>query len=158
MGSVNHTQPITTRFSTKNDRTPRKGESGFTLVELLVVMAILALLASLVAPRVLAYLGTSRTKTAELQIENLTTSLELFKLDTGRYPKTQDGLAALVSRTGNHRNWNGPYLKGAKLPQDPWGNPYRYRYPGRHGEFDIYSLGADNRQGGKGEDSDVKNW
>lgn len=158
MGSVSHTVPANTRCRAKSNRSKRKREAGFTLVELLVVMAILALLASLVAPRVLAYLGTSRTKTAELQIENLTTSLELFKLDTGRYPNTQDGLAALVSKTGNHRNWNGPYLKGAKLPQDPWGSPYRYRYPGRHGEFDIYSLGADNRQGGKGEDTDVKNW
>ncbi len=158
MGSVSQTEPVKMSNSAKNDHTQRRSESGFTLVELLVVMAILALLASLVAPRVLAYLGTSRTKTAELQIENLTTSLELFKLDTGRYPKTQDGLAALVSKTGNHRNWNGPYLKGAKLPSDPWGNPYRYRYPGRHGEFDIYSFGADNRQGGRGEDADVKNW
>ena len=121
-------------------------------------MAILALLASLVAPRVLAYLGTSRTKTAQLQIDNLTTSLELFKLDTGRYPKTQDGLVALVSRTGTYRGWNGPYLIGGRLPNDPWGNTYRYRYPGRHGEFDIFSLGADNREGGDGEDSDVKNW
>lgn len=146
------------RADKRRFRRHRSGEAGFTLVELLVVMAILALLGSLVAPRVLAYLGSSRTKAANLQIQNITTSLELYKLDTGRYPKTQEGLVALVSRTGNHRGWNGPYLKGGRLPSDPWGNPYRYRYPGRHGEFDIYSLGADNREGGEGEDSDVKNW
>lgn len=140
------------------NRQDRTAEAGFTLVELLVVMAILALLASLVAPRVLAYLSSSRTKTAQLQIENISTSLELFKLDTGRYPKTREGLGALVAKTGSFRNWSGPYLKGGRLPADPWGNAYRYRYPGRHGEFDIYSFGADNRQGGTNEDQDVASW
>lgn len=141
-----------------SSKTRPRRDAGFTLVELLVVMAILALLASLVAPRVLAYLSSSRTKTAKLQIENISTSLELFKLDNGRYPGTQDGLAALVRKTGDYRNWNGPYLKGAKLPADPWGNAYQYRYPGRHGEFDIFSLGADNRLGGTDEDQDVTSW
>jgi len=141
------------------DRIPRRShEAGFTLVELLVVMVIMVLLASLVAPRVMGYLGSSRTKTAKVQIESLSTSLELFKLDTGRYPNEREGLEALVSEPSDARNWNGPYLKKDRVPADPWGNPYHYRLPGRRGAFDIYSLGADNREGGDGEDQDVGSW
>jgi general secretion pathway protein G len=136
----------------------RRGEAGFTLVELLVVMVILVLLASLVAPRVIGYLGSSRTKAAKVQIESLSTSLELYKLDTGRYPDEREGLAALVARPGSVKNWNGPYLKKDKLPTDPWGNAYHYRYPGQRGAFDIYSFGADNREGGDGENQDVASW
>lgn len=136
----------------------RRGEAGFTLVELLVVMVILVLLASLVAPRVIGYLGSSRTKTAKVQIESLSTSLELFKLDTGRYPDEREGLTALVARPANAQNWNGPYLKKDRVPPDPWGRPYHYRNPGQRGIFDIYSLGADNREGGEGEDQDVASW
>jgi general secretion pathway protein G len=136
----------------------RHGEAGFTLVELLVVMVILVLLASLVAPRVIGYLGSSRTKTAKVQIESLSTSLELFKLDTGRYPDEREGLAALVARPTNADSWNGPYLKKDRVPPDPWGRPYHYRFPGQRGAFDIYSLGADNREGGEGEDQDVASW
>jgi general secretion pathway protein G len=136
----------------------RRGEAGFTLVELLVVMVILVLLASLVAPRVIGYLGSSRTKTAKVQIESLSTSLELFKLDTGRYPDEHEGLSALVARPANAQNWNGPYLKKDRVPPDPWGRPYHYRNPGQRGSFDIYSLGADNREGGEGEDQDVASW
>ncbi len=133
----------------------RAPEAGFTLVELLVVMTILALLASLVATRVITYVGSSRTKTAKLQIENLVTSLELFKLDTGRYPTNEEGLAVLVKRPPGLRNWNGPYLKGGKVPADPWGNPYHYRRPGKVDPFEVYSLGADGKVGGEGEDQDV---
>ncbi len=136
----------------------RPGEAGFTLIELLVVMVILVLLASLVAPRVMGYLGSSRTKTAKVQIESLSTSLELFKLDTGRYPDTREGLNALVQRPGNMPNWNGPYLKKDTVPLDPWGNPYVYRSPGQRGAFDILSLGADKREGGQNEDQDVASW
>jgi general secretion pathway protein G len=139
-------------------RRPRQGEAGFTLVELLVVMVILVLLASLVAPRVIGYLGSSRTKTAKVQIESLSTSLELYKLDTGRYPDEREGLAALVTRPASVQNWSGPYLKKDKVPADPWGRSYHYRYPGQRGTFDIYSLGADNREGGEGEDQDVASW
>ena len=133
-------------------------QAGFTLVELLVVMVILVLLASLVAPRVIGYLGSSRTKTAKVQIESLSTSLELYKLDTGRYPEERQGLTALVERPSDTKNWNGPYLKKDKVPPDPWGQPYRYRFPGQRGTFDIFSLGADNREGGDGEDQDVASW
>lgn len=136
----------------------RKGEAGFTLVELLVVMVILVLLASLVAPRVMGYLGTSRSKTAKVQIESLSTSLELFKLDTGRYPTAREGLQALVQPPAGVRNWNGPYLNKDLVPLDPWGNPYRYRQPGARGDFDIISFGADNREGGQGENEDVTTW
>jgi general secretion pathway protein G len=132
--------------------------AGFTLIELLVVMVILVLLASLVAPRVIGYLGSSRTKTAKVQIEGLSTSLELYKLDTGRYPDDREGLKALVERPADSKNWNGPYLKKDRVPPDPWGQPYHYRSPGQRGPFDIYSLGADNREGGKGEDQDVASW
>jgi general secretion pathway protein G len=136
----------------------RVGEAGFTLIELLVVMVILVLLASLVAPRVIGYLGSSRTKSAKVQIESLSTSLELFKLDTGRYPDGREGLAALVERPGNLPSWNGPYLKKEKVPLDPWGQPYIYRYPGQHGPFDILTLGADKKEGGQNEDQDIASW
>ncbi|MBY0562351.1 type II secretion system major pseudopilin GspG [Hyphomicrobium sp.] len=133
----------------------RSHEAGFTLIELLVVMVILVLLASLVAPRVIGYLGSSRTKTAKVQIASLSTSLELFKLDTGRYPDAREGLSALVQRPSGVNAWNGPYLKIDRVPLDPWGQPYIYRFPGQHGAFDIISLGADKREGGAGEDQDV---
>ena len=133
-------------------------ERGFTLVELLVVMVILVLLVSLVAPRVIGYLGSSRTKAAKIQIESLGTSLELFRLDTGRFPAEREGLVALVEIPSDLRGWNGPYLKKNTIPDDPWGNPYHYRYPGEGGDFDIYSLGADNQEGGEGEDKDVASW
>lgn len=136
----------------------RAGEAGFTLIELLVVMVILVLLASLVAPRVIGYLGSSRTKSAKVQIESLSTSLELYKLDTGRYPDAREGLTALVQRPGDLPSWNGPYLKKDKVPLDPWGQPYLYRYPGQHGPFDILTLGADKKEGGQGEDQDVTSW
>lgn len=136
----------------------RAGELGFTLIELLVVMVILVLLASLVAPRVIGYLGSSRTKTAKVQIESLSTSLELYKLDTGQYPDGRQGLVALVQRPANLPSWNGPYLKKDRVPLDPWGQPYFYVYPGRHGVFDILSLGADKKEGGQGEDQDVTSW
>lgn len=136
----------------------RASEAGFTLIELLVVMVILVLLASLVAPRVIGYLGSSRTKSAKVQIESLSTSLELYKLDTGRYPDAREGLNALVQRPGDLPSWNGPYLKKDKVPLDPWGQPYIYRYPGQHGPFDILTLGADKKEGGQGEDQDVASW
>lgn len=142
---------------TKRSR-PRPGEEGFTLIELLVVMMILVLLASLVAPRVIGYVGSSRTKSAKVQIESIGTSLELYKLDIGRYPDQREGLNALVQRPGELPTWNGPYLKKDKVPLDPWGQPYIYRYPGQHGPYDIMTLGADRKEGGEGEDRDVTSW
>jgi general secretion pathway protein G len=136
----------------------RQRNAGFTLVELLVVLAILGLLAGLVGPQVMKFLGSSKTKTAALQVEDLVATLDLYRLETGRYPTSQEGLEALVTKPSNVANWNGPYLKKGVVPKDPWGFEYDYRYPGEHGAVDVWSLGADNREGGEGENADVKSW
>ena len=134
----------------------RKSLRGFTLIELLAVLAILTLLAGLVGPRVLNQLGGAKSKTAGVQIADLDKSLELFKLDGGRYPTTEEGLNALVTKPGNVNGWTGPYLKGG-VPTDPWGKPYKYANPGANGGLEIISLGADGAPGGDGENADVRN-
>lgn len=136
----------------------RKPLAGFTLLELLVVLVILGLLASLVGPQVLKQVGGSKTKTAALQIEEFATALDLFHLEVGRYPTTQEGLEALIHKPANARFWNGPYLGKKVIRDDPWGNPYVYESPGQHGGYDLYSLGADGRDGGEGENADVVSW
>ena len=136
----------------------RQTERGFTLIELLVVLAIIGLLAGLVGPQVIKHLGESKTKTAKLQIEELSSALDMYRLDVGRYPNTGEGLAALVEQPASATYWNGPYLRKKKMPADPWNNPYHYVVPGQHGKFDIFSLGADNAEGGEGEDQDVRSW
>jgi general secretion pathway protein G len=133
-------------------------QGGFTLIELLVVLAIIGLLAGLVGPQVIKHLGESKTKTARLQIEELASALDMYRLDVGRYPATDEGLAALIEQPGNAKIWNGPYLRKKKVPADPWNNPYHYTAPGEHGKFDLYTLGADGTDGGEGEDQDVKSW
>ena len=133
----------------------RKDEGGFTLVELLVVLVILVLLASIIGPRVIGYLGSSRAKTAHIQIESLVTAMELFHIDVGRYPSSSEGLAALVKSPGNIPGWNGPYLSKGDVPQDPWGRPYLYQ-AGQNG-FQIKTLGADGKHGGADENADVSN-
>ncbi len=129
---------------------------GFTLIEMLVVIAIIALLAGLVGPAVMDRLGGAKTKTAAIQIADLDKALEIFKLDVGRYPTNAEGLQALVAKPASANGWNGPYLKGG-LPADPWGNPYHYANPGPNGGLEILSLGADNAPGGEGENVDVRN-
>lgn len=133
-------------------------QRGFTLIELLVVLVILGLLASVAGPKVISYLGGAKSDTARLQIEQFGASLDLYKLETGRYPSSQEGLSALVQQPPGATGWNGPYLKKKTLPKDPWGNDYHYVSPGQHGSYDISSLGADNREGGEGENKDINGW
>jgi general secretion pathway protein G len=135
----------------------RAGSGGFTLVELLVVLAILTLLAGIVGPRVLGQLGGAKSKTAAVQIADIDKALELFKLDVGRFPTTEEGLDALSTRPPTiSAGWAGPYLKGA-VPNDPWGKPYRYQGSGPNGTVEILSLGADGVPGGEGENADIRN-
>jgi general secretion pathway protein G len=148
---------MTLRYDNKSPSNDGR-EQGFTLIELLVVLVILGLLAGLVGPKVLGYLGGSRTKTAHLQIEQLSAALDLYKLDNSVYPDTNQGLSALVAAPAGANAWRGPYLAKAVLPNDPWGHPYHYRQPGQHGEFDLFSYGSDNQEGGEGEAQDVTNW
>ena len=135
-----------------------KKQTGFTLVELLVVLIILGLVASIAGPNVMKYLGTSKAKTAKLQIKEIESSLELLFLDTGKYPSSASGLKLLIDNEASVAGWNGPYFKIAELPLDPWGNAYIYQAPGEHGVFDLLSLGADNQPGGEGDDEDITNW
>ncbi|MCX7086480.1 MAG: type II secretion system major pseudopilin GspG [Methylococcales bacterium] len=132
--------------------------TGFTLIELLVVLAIIGLLAGLVGPQVMKHLGGAKTKTAKTQIEDLSGALDMYRLDVGSYPTSEQGLKALVEKPSNVSIWNGPYLTKNKLPQDPWLKDYVYVSPGQHGKFDISSLGADGREGGEGEDQDLVSW
>ena len=136
----------------------RRREAGFTLLELLVVLAILGLLAAIIAPQVLKYLGTSRTQTARVQVQNIVAALELYKLDVGHYPTQAEGLNSLVTAPQSEVGWNGPYLRRESALKDPWGEPYIYKNPGQHGEIDVYSLGSDKAEGGTGEAQDVGNW
>lgn len=134
------------------------GEAGFTLVELLVVLVILVLIASIIGPRVIGYLGSSRSKTAQVQIDSLVTAVELFRIDVGRYPTSAEGLDALVKPVGTIPGWNGPYLAKATLPADPWGRAYAYEAGGSGGaSFRIVSYGGDGKEGGAGEDADIAN-
>jgi general secretion pathway protein G len=134
-----------------------RGEHGFTLIELLVVLAILGLLAGLVGPRILDYFGRAKAQTAALQIENIGGALDLFRLDVGRYPTTEEGLAALAGAPPGAADWRGPYIKGS-VPKDPWGRAYLYRMPGTEGRpYDLISLGADGVAGGEGDNRDIVN-
>ena len=135
----------------------RRPARGFTLIELLVVLAILTLLAGLVGPRVLNQLGGAKSKTAAVQIADIDKALEIYKLDIGRYPSNDEGLAALMKNPGAVPGWNGPYLKGDTLPTDPWGHAFRYANPGANGGIDILTLGADGAPGGDGENADIRN-
>ncbi|MBN1830326.1 MAG: type II secretion system major pseudopilin GspG [Deltaproteobacteria bacterium] len=135
----------------------RKQHRGFTLIELLIVMVILGLLASLVAPRMFGKVGKSRQKAAKAQISLLETALDAYRLDVGKYPTTEEGLQALRVKPEGQERWDGPYLP-KEVPVDPWGKPYVYESPGQNGEYDLTSLGADQQEGGEGENEDIVNW
>lgn len=130
---------------------------GFTLLELLVVMAIIGLLAAYVGPKYFSQVGKSEVKMAQAQIDSLEKALHQYRLDVGSYPTTEQGLSALITAPGNTLKWNGPYLS-KRLPDDPWGRPYQYKYPGTQGDFDLFSFGKDGQPGGSGEDVDITNW
>lgn len=136
----------------------KRKQQGFTLLELLVVLGIIAMLAGLVGPQVMKHMGESKVKAAKVQIEDLAQTLDMYKLDVGSYPTSEQGLNALIENPGDIKRWNGPYLRKAKVPLDPWNNEYRYTSPGEHGKFDISSLGADGKEGGEGEDQDLNSW
>jgi general secretion pathway protein G len=132
--------------------------AGFTLLELLVVLVILGLLASVTAPAVARYLGGAKVDAAKLQIQNISTTLDMYRLDTGSYPSAQDGLRALVQRPAAAQRWNGPYLRKPDMIKDPWGREYQYRTPGERAEVEVFTLGADNATGGTGENQDLGSW
>ena len=132
--------------------------AGFTLIELLVVLVILGLLAAFAAPQVLKYLGRAKTDAAKAQVQNIASILDLYRLEIGSYPDEKDGLEALIDNPGDVARWNGPYVKRRDALIDPWGQMYVYKYPGEHGDYDLYSLGADQAEGGEGEDEDITSW
>jgi general secretion pathway protein G len=133
----------------------RESEAGFTLVEMLVVIAIIGLIMGLIGPRVLNYLSESKVKAAKIQLQSFASALDLYFLDAGRFPSSAEGLAALVRQTPGVAAWNGPYLKGGSVPNDPWNHAYVYRSPGERGPYDILSYGSDGQEGGSGLAADI---
>ncbi|MBR0688906.1 type II secretion system major pseudopilin GspG [Bradyrhizobium manausense] len=135
-------------------RRKARGEAGFTLVEMLVVITIIGMIMALVGPRVLNYLSESKAKAAKIQIESFSSALDLYYLDLGRYPTSNEGLTGLT-RSNNQAGWNGPYLRGGVVPNDPWGHGYVYRSPGASAPYEIISLGSDGQEGGSGTAADI---
>ena len=134
-------------------------QAGFTLLEVLVVLVILGLLAAVVAgPQIFKYLGTAKSEAAKVQVSQISQALDLYRLEVGRYPTQEESLVALVDAPPGLSKWNGPYLKKKDAIVDPWGRQFLYKVPGEHGDYDLYTLGADNTQGGNGEEQDITNW
>ncbi|MBU1424261.1 MAG: type II secretion system major pseudopilin GspG [Gammaproteobacteria bacterium] len=142
---------------TAKTRVRQPNMSGFTLLELLVVMVIIGLLAAYVGPKYFSQIGKSETKTAMAQINALGKALDQYRLDVGHYPGTEAGLAALFAKPQGEAKWDGPYLQ-KNVPPDPWGKPYVYRQPGEHGDYDLLSYGKDGQPGGSSEAADITNW
>ena len=135
-----------------------RSDAGFTLLELLIVIAILGLLGVVGTVQLVGYLGSARTDTAKLQLDQLSMALDLFRVDVGRLPTTGEGLGSLLMPPTDVARWRGPYLKKAEAINDPWGKLFSYKFPGEHGEYDLISYGADGKPGGEGENLDVANW
>jgi general secretion pathway protein G len=144
--------------SRQEPRKFRRSQDGFTLIELLVVLVILGLIVAFAAPQVIKYVGSAKSDAAKIQIERLSSVLDLYRLEVGRYPTQEEGLEALIESPSDAETWNGPYVKKADALTDPWRRPYIYQIPGEHGDFDLSSLGADGQEGGEGEDKDLTSW
>lgn len=152
------TSPTNFGALSRDTRSPARA-SGFTLLELMVVLLILALLASIAAPQVMKHLSKAKSETAKIQVEALTAAVNYFQIDLGRYPTDQEGLKALSERPANDAaKWDGPYVEKKGSLIDPWGRPYLYRHPGSHREVEIYTFGSDGKEGGEGDASDIGNW
>lgn len=137
---------------------PIRRARGFTLIEIMVVVVIIGILAALVVPNVMGRVDQANVTKAKQDIQTIGAALDMYRLDNFKYPTTDQGLTALITQPSDARNWRGPYLKGG-LRKDPWGNDYRYTYPGSRGEYDLYTFGADNQEGGEGAtDIDIGNW
>jgi general secretion pathway protein G len=145
------------RSDARNESGAGRNQRGFTLLELLVVMVIIGLLAGYVGPKYFSQIGKSEVKVARAQIDALGKALDQFRLDVGRYPSTEQGLASLVRAPANEARWDGPYLQKG-VPVDPWGNAYVFVMPGEHGEYDLLSYGSDGKPGGEGPAGDIINW
>ena len=140
----------------ENER-KRSREKGFSLIELIVVLVILGLLATVVGPQVMKRLAQGKAEIAKLQVDQLEGAIGLFRFDVGRYPSSSEGLEALL-RDAGIENWSGPYLEKSTVPKDPWGREYEYRSPGQHSDFDLWSHGADGTPGGEDDSADVTSW
>lgn len=145
------------RISPDSSALASRCEDGFTLVEMLVVLAIIGLIATLATPRVLRYLGSAKVSTTTTQIRNLEGALELYYLDNGSYPKTNDGLATLIKAPDNSSDWNGPYIKGTEVIKDAWGHEFQYQLKENGSAVSIISFGADGKEGGTELDADIQN-
>lgn len=145
-------------MSCKAARLSNAAARGFTLLELLVVLVVLGLIASIVSPQVMSMLTGAKSNTVKLQVDTLSTALSYYQLDVGSYPTTEQGLNALIDPPKDVKNWRGPYVRKRQHLLDPWNRTFLYRAPGRKGPFDLYSLGADGKEGGSGDDADVGNW
>jgi general secretion pathway protein G len=141
-----------------SEMSSRRLRQGFTLIELMVVLTILALLAAIAAPRVTKYLRRAKTETAKIQVDALAAAVNSFQLDMGRFPTNEEGLKVLIDPPADKANWQGPYVEKRESLADPWGYQYLYKIPGRVQEFDVYTLGSDHREGGDGDARDIGNW
>ncbi|UOG93346.1 MAG: type II secretion system major pseudopilin GspG [Candidatus Thiothrix sulfatifontis] len=145
------------RIQSQSRRSAAHG--GFSLIELMIVLVILGLIAGIVGPQAMKYLGKGKTQSSKVQIENISAALDMYRLEVGSYPTTADGLKALVTAPSSARGWNGPYLKKGEVPKDAWNNDYQYKRPGSNGQpYDLLSFGADGAAGGEGEDADITLW